>query len=163
MVQDSLWKADSHSACQQPAFFIEPDGSLSCSQKPATGPYPSQPNSVCPIDPYFSKIHINVMLPPTSRSCQWSLTFGPLKSRVQINSHFTWRRFSDGNVTKVTWTGQRPRNVLTPYKSRHHFRIRYWRNYTCQVNNSQNSITALRWCHLNNTTLSNYEITLGRT
>jgi len=40
MVQDILRKADSHSACQQPAFFMEPKGSLPCSQKSSTGPYP---------------------------------------------------------------------------------------------------------------------------
>jgi len=41
MMQDIIWKADSHSACQNyPAFFMEPEGSLPCSQKPAMGPYP---------------------------------------------------------------------------------------------------------------------------
>jgi len=34
MVQDILWKADCHSACQKyPAIFMEPKCSLSCSQK----------------------------------------------------------------------------------------------------------------------------------
>jgi hypothetical protein len=37
----------------------------------------SQPNPVLPIDPYLSKVQLNVILPPTSRSYQWSLTFGP--------------------------------------------------------------------------------------
>jgi hypothetical protein len=32
---------------------------------------------VRPIDPYLPKVHINVILPPTPRSSQWSLTFGP--------------------------------------------------------------------------------------
>jgi len=40
MVQDIIWKADSHSACQKyPAFFVEPEGSLPYSQNPSTGPY----------------------------------------------------------------------------------------------------------------------------
>jgi hypothetical protein len=43
---------------------MEPEGSLPCSQKLATGPYLSQPNPVCPIDPYLRKVHINVILPP---------------------------------------------------------------------------------------------------
>jgi hypothetical protein len=41
MAQDIIWKADSYSAYQKyPAFFMEPEGSLPCSQKPAIGPYP---------------------------------------------------------------------------------------------------------------------------
>jgi hypothetical protein len=40
MVQDIIWKADGHSACQKnPDFFMEHEGSSPCSQKPATGPY----------------------------------------------------------------------------------------------------------------------------
>jgi hypothetical protein len=38
MVQDIIWKADSHSVVKKyPAFFMEPEGSVPCSQKPATG------------------------------------------------------------------------------------------------------------------------------
>jgi hypothetical protein len=37
----------------------------------------SQPNLVCPINPYLPKVHLNVILPPTPMSSQWSLTFGP--------------------------------------------------------------------------------------
>jgi hypothetical protein len=41
MVQNIFWKADRHSAFQKnPAFFMETEGSLPCSQKPAIGPYP---------------------------------------------------------------------------------------------------------------------------
>jgi hypothetical protein len=48
-VQDIIWKADSHSACQKyPAFFMEPEGSLPCSQKPAIGPYPEAAESSLP-------------------------------------------------------------------------------------------------------------------
>jgi len=36
MVQDIIWKADSHIVKQQPAFFMGPEGSLPCSQKPVT-------------------------------------------------------------------------------------------------------------------------------
>jgi hypothetical protein len=60
-----------------PVFFMEPEGSLPCSQKPATGPYLSQPFPFRPIDPCLPKVHLNVILPPTPRSSQWSLTFGP--------------------------------------------------------------------------------------
>jgi hypothetical protein len=45
-VQDIIWKADCHSACQKyPVFFTKPEGSLPCSQKPATGPYPEPTES----------------------------------------------------------------------------------------------------------------------
>jgi hypothetical protein len=39
--QSPSWEADSHSASQQNSRpFMEPEGSLQCSQQPATGPYP---------------------------------------------------------------------------------------------------------------------------
>jgi hypothetical protein len=40
MVQDIIWKADRHSACQKiSCFLMEPEGSSPRSHKPATGPY----------------------------------------------------------------------------------------------------------------------------
>jgi hypothetical protein len=48
MVQDIIQKADGHSACQKNPFFTEPEGSLPCSQKPATGPYPEPAESSSP-------------------------------------------------------------------------------------------------------------------
>jgi len=42
------WEAGSHSASQEfPCLFMEPEGSLPCSQDPATGTYPD-PNSSSP-------------------------------------------------------------------------------------------------------------------
>jgi hypothetical protein len=39
MVQDIIWNADCHSACQKiSCFLMEPDGSLPCPHKPAMGP-----------------------------------------------------------------------------------------------------------------------------
>jgi hypothetical protein len=55
---------------------MEPKGSSPCSQKPDIGPYPEQLNPVRPIGPYLPKVQINVILPPTPKSSQWSLTFG---------------------------------------------------------------------------------------
>jgi hypothetical protein len=37
----------------------------------------SQPNPARPIDPYLPKVHLNVIIPPTPRSSQWSAPFGP--------------------------------------------------------------------------------------
>jgi len=47
MVQNIILKADCHSAFQKKyrAFFMELDGSLPCSQKPTTGPYPGPAES----------------------------------------------------------------------------------------------------------------------
>jgi hypothetical protein len=51
-----------------PTHFMEPEGSLSSSQKPSTGPYPDSDQSI----PYYpsdlSRIHFNVIHPPMSRS-----------------------------------------------------------------------------------------------
>jgi hypothetical protein len=49
MMQDIIWKADCHSACQKiSSFLMEPEGSLTCSQKLATGPYPEPAKSSQP-------------------------------------------------------------------------------------------------------------------
>jgi hypothetical protein len=48
MMHNIIWKADCHSAYQKYPFFIDPEGSLPCSQKPATGPYPEPAESSSP-------------------------------------------------------------------------------------------------------------------
>jgi len=65
--------------------FMEQEGSLSCSQEPATGHILSQINSVYNFPAYFSKIHSNNILPFILRSPKWSLPF----------------RFSDQNVVCI--------------------------------------------------------------
>jgi hypothetical protein len=50
-----------------PAFFMEPEGLLTCSQKPATGPY---------IEPAESSSLHPSLSPSMPRSSKWSLTFG---------------------------------------------------------------------------------------
>jgi hypothetical protein len=49
VVQDIIWKADCHSACQNMScFLMEPEGSLPCSHKPAIGPYHEPAESISP-------------------------------------------------------------------------------------------------------------------
>jgi hypothetical protein len=59
---------------------MEAEGSLPCSQKLATAPYPEPTESSYPIDPYFPKLNLNVILPPTPQPpIQWvpgSLSLG---------------------------------------------------------------------------------------
>jgi hypothetical protein len=45
-------------------------------KSPLLDPILSQPNPVRLIDSYLLKVNLNVILPPTPRSFQWSLTYG---------------------------------------------------------------------------------------
>jgi hypothetical protein len=57
--------------------FMGPEGSIPRSQEPSTGPYPelyqSNPHHI--FLSYISKIHFNIVDPPTSWPSQWSLSF----------------------------------------------------------------------------------------
>jgi hypothetical protein len=45
-----------------------------------------QLNPVLPIDPYLPKVHLNVILPSTPRSSQWSLLLGaPYQNPVKTS------------------------------------------------------------------------------
>ena len=51
---------------------MEPEGSLPCSQQPATDPYMGQIN-LLHIPSHFFKIHFNIFLPSMPGSSNWSL------------------------------------------------------------------------------------------
>jgi hypothetical protein len=60
-----------------PPFLRNPKVHHRVHKSPPLDPILRQPNPVRPIDPYLPKVHLNVTLPPTPRSSQWSLAFGP--------------------------------------------------------------------------------------
>jgi hypothetical protein len=54
------WEAASCAAIQKfTQYFMEPEGSLSCSQEPSTGQYP-EPHRSSPYNPILSKIRFNI-------------------------------------------------------------------------------------------------------
>jgi len=63
MVQEIIWKADCHSACQKcSAFFMEPEGSSPFHVSTPLDPIPSHPNPIRPIDPNF-RLFLEKFLP----------------------------------------------------------------------------------------------------
>jgi hypothetical protein len=59
------WEASNCAAIQEiPSNFKEPEGSSPCSQEPSTGQFDPVPT----IPSYLSKIHFNIIHPPTSWS-----------------------------------------------------------------------------------------------
>jgi hypothetical protein len=65
-------------ACQNNLLsFRNPKFHYRVHKSPPQDPIPSQPNPIRSIDPCLPKIHLNIILPSTPRSSQWSLPFGP--------------------------------------------------------------------------------------
>jgi hypothetical protein len=52
-------------------FLMESEGSLSCSQEPATGPYPEQDESTTHLSSLLFNIHFNIILPFMEKSSKW--------------------------------------------------------------------------------------------
>jgi hypothetical protein len=74
MWQISSWEASNEQAIQKVTVFMESQGSLSCWQNPASGPYP-EPNESISNTSYTFKINFNNILPSAPICLKWSLPF----------------------------------------------------------------------------------------
>jgi len=68
---------------------MEPEGSLPCSQDPATGSYPEPYASSSHPPTLIPKIHSNVILPLTPKSSEWSLPFRISDQNIVHISHLS--------------------------------------------------------------------------
>jgi hypothetical protein len=63
------WEVAICAATQElPSLFLEPEGSLSCSQEPSTGPYP-EPDQSSPYYPTLSLLRSNLIFSTHLRLC----------------------------------------------------------------------------------------------
>jgi hypothetical protein len=69
--------------------FVEPEGSLLCSQGHATGSYPEPDLSSPQLPTLFPKIHSNITFPSTPRYSEWSLPFVFSNQIIVFISHLS--------------------------------------------------------------------------
>jgi hypothetical protein len=109
---------------------------LSAHNSPPLDPILRQLNLVLPIDPYVPKVHLNVILPPTPTSSQWSLPFGPSNLNLANTSplphachmssppHPPWFNHPNNirwiiQVVKFIIMQFSPRSVFLPFRSKY--------------------------------------------
>jgi hypothetical protein len=84
--------------------FMEPEGSLPCSQDPQLVPILSQINPIHAMPSYLSKIHFNIVHPPTSWSSQWSLSFFGFPTNILYAFLFSPFVLHALPISSLTWS-----------------------------------------------------------
>jgi hypothetical protein len=75
---------------------------------PPMDPILSHLNPVRPIDPCLPKAHLNVIFPPTPRSSQWSLAFGPGRAKESVQVRGALKHFVTKKIYGESLSAPRP-------------------------------------------------------
>jgi hypothetical protein len=100
--QSSCWESFIQS--RNSPNFMEPEGSLPCSQEPVTCPYPQSDQFTPYTHTLFLKIRFNIILSSSPRSSEWSLPSTNFNRNCVRISHFTHACYMPPCLIILIWS-----------------------------------------------------------